>query len=306
MWSLLLVVMLVWGLASAATAETHGLFVGVNHCPSFRLPDGSIPRPLQGAEDDATRMSKRWQERGESPSKRIRLLVGADATLEGVRKEVKHVAAQINVADEFVFYFSGHGTQLKDEAPYDEEDGLDEALCLHGGQANGSGLLIDDEVASLLEGLPCRRVLVILDCCHAGTGTKDGDEELHPKSLISNSANKPLPEQSWGELSRAKDLQKTMTAIFACRAEQQAYERRFAVEGTGKPRRAGQLSHYLLQTLEQAGDADEQEITIERALRFVNDRLAEFNRGRPPELCQHPWAEGNARQALFPPRGDRQ
>lgn len=40
-----------------ARGEGYAVIVGVNECPEFRLPDGSRPRPLRGAEHDADAMA---------------------------------------------------------------------------------------------------------------------------------------------------------------------------------------------------------------------------------------------------------
>ena len=63
----------------------------------------------------------------------------------------------------FVLYVSGHGGQMTD-ASGDEEDGLDETLCLWDGEMS------DDVLAELWQDIPQNiRVLYITDTCNSGT-----------------------------------------------------------------------------------------------------------------------------------------
>ncbi len=76
-----------------------------------------------------------------------------------------------------VFHYSGHGMQLPDNrgwtgADDPETDGKDEAIATWGTQGDLYGYLLDDEMAVLTNELKAGRVLVILDMCHAGTGTR--------------------------------------------------------------------------------------------------------------------------------------
>ncbi len=78
-----------------------------------------------------------------------------------------------------VFHYSGHGMQLPDNrgwtgADDPEPDGKDEAVATWGTQGDLYGYLLDDELAVLTNELKAGRALVILDMCHAGTGTRGG------------------------------------------------------------------------------------------------------------------------------------
>lgn len=78
-----------------------------------------------------------------------------------------------------VFHYSGHGMQLPDNrgwtgADDPETDGKDEAVATWGTQGDLYGYLLDDELAVLTNELKAGRALVVLDMCHAGTGTRGG------------------------------------------------------------------------------------------------------------------------------------
>jgi hypothetical protein len=73
-----------------------------------------------------------------------------------------------------VFYYSGHGRRLSTNivltgALDPEPDGKDEALYLADGK-----ILVDDEIGSLADRLPAERVLLVLDSCYSGTGSRGG------------------------------------------------------------------------------------------------------------------------------------
>lgn len=85
---------------------------------------------------------------------------------------IKSIGSRCRENDFFVFYYSGHGTEVPDENG-DEKDGMDEAFCFvtPSGQVNRSSLMTDDEfVDALLKGVhEDTNLLVLADCCHSGT-----------------------------------------------------------------------------------------------------------------------------------------
>ena len=134
-----------------------------------------------GAETDAAEFAKVLKELVRFKSNNIRQLLGSQATYSGVKTAFENLSGQMRPGDSFVFYFAGHGTQIPDRnRPWDEEDDeLDEALCLFDATSAGENLLVDDELALWLEALPAHQITVVMDCCHAGTATKDvGDDEI--------------------------------------------------------------------------------------------------------------------------------
>lgn len=68
-----------------------------------------------------------------------------------------------------VFYYSGHGTQIKDVSG-DETDGMDEALVTQESNTE-AGLLVDDELNSLLvqSNNTNTPLYCFFDCCHSGS-----------------------------------------------------------------------------------------------------------------------------------------
>jgi hypothetical protein len=94
------------------------------------------------------------------------LLITKDATRDAVVGAIQQAAAESQPGDMFLFTISCHGGQVPD-FNRDEEDGIDETLCLYDAQ------LIDDELHALWSAFrPGVRVLVLSDSCHSGTVVK--------------------------------------------------------------------------------------------------------------------------------------
>lgn len=91
----------------------------------------------------------------------------ARATRANFRTALETAAARANGenGDIVLITFSGHGSQMADAGPEpDEQDSLDETLCLFDGQ------LVDDELYVLLSAFKKGvRVVLILDSCHSET-----------------------------------------------------------------------------------------------------------------------------------------
>ena len=280
-------------------AADSALVVGVNDCPQFRLPGGTRPRPLRGAEFDADRMAAILNERFDFAKEHVTVLKGEAATLHGVCTAFKQLAKRLQPQDRFVFYYAGHGTQIDDVKPFDEQtDHLDEALCLFDATEKGTGLLVDDQLGLLLDELPAQRVTVLLDCCHSGTGIKDGDEEFVPRALPIVTARRinQKSDEPWDDLqSSAKSIDRNLTVFYACQPEQQAYERRVRIEGRFV--RAGQFTHYLVEELESAAVG----ISSRQLLDALTVRLnAEFNNLRNEAVDQqHPVMQSDKPQSLL-------
>jgi uncharacterized caspase-like protein len=291
-------------LPPAVRADGFALIIGVNDCPEFRLPDGSRPRPLQGAENDADAMARLLIHEFGFPERNVLVLKGREATLSKIKSAFDLLAKRARAEDHFVLHYSGHGTQVADVRPFDEPDGRDEALCPWNATADGANLLLDDDLGLWLDLVRARRVTVILDCCHAGTGTKEigADPEIVSRFL----AMKPVPRRPssskklWRELeNNTKGFGSQLTGFFACQPEQEAYERRFLDHEP--PRRAGQFSHFFLEGLQKA-TADENRdgiVTHAELLRYVSQRLDEsFNRTRfLPAGHQNPAMETDSPDA---------
>ena len=288
----------------AAWAEPLALVIGVNDCPEFILADGTRPRALQGAEADAAEMGQRLQTQFGFSKERTRILLGAKARRSDVLKAFAELAAEAKPDDVFVFYFAGHGMQLADVRPLDEEDRRDEALCLADTTADGNNVLRDDELGRWLEDFPAAQVSAILDCCHSGTGIKDPDDELAERFLPAPDELRAAAKDAspWLDLQPAtKSPDKRIVALFACQSHQRAYERRLGQENAA--RRRGQFTAYLLDglTSNHADAGGNGILSHAEALAYARRKLDEsFNKlRRRKDDCQTPDLSGDGKTPLF-------
>ncbi len=262
-------------------AEDYALVVGVNDCSRYQLPDGTRPRPLRGAETDAVAVAALLRERGFG-ARNIHLITGTKATRDAIRAALGEAATRVHPTDRFLLYFAGHGTQVADRAPYDEPDRLDEALCASDADEHGAGLVLDDDLSRWLEEVDAGQVIVILDCCHSGSATKDADDDLASRFLPAPVERRREEPAAWRELrTGGKGLGRRTAAFFACKPDQQAYERR--LPGVSAPARSGQFTHFLLEGLRgTVADTNRDGIVTNRELvDYTTRRLdASFNRHR--------------------------
>lgn len=96
-----------------------------------------------------------------------------ECTKESVEQRIREMGARCDANDYFIFYYAGHGTNIKD-VDGDEEDGKDEALCLvdaNTGKFSAKTVMLDEVLAEIIcDAVPAlTRVLIICDCCHSGT-----------------------------------------------------------------------------------------------------------------------------------------
>mmetsp|Transcript_41486 Transcript_41486/g.95362 ORF Transcript_41486/g.95362 Transcript_41486/m.95362 type:complete len:290 (-) Transcript_41486:75-944(-) len=156
--------------------------------PDYDMPFG-MTRVLISANDyrstknpltctqDARSMQKLLQQCGISD---VTVLLDNDNTKGRVVGAIQNVAARCAPGETFVFYYSGHGTQVED-LDGDEDDGKDEAFCFvdENGRVSHDTLMTDDEFRELLISSTDEdtNVFIISDCCHSGTiadfGTSD-------------------------------------------------------------------------------------------------------------------------------------
>jgi hypothetical protein len=107
---------------------------------------------------------------------RIDTLSGTDATLDAIRARLDALAAEAGAGDLVFVYYTGHGAQAEDD-DRDEPDGLDELLVPYGATDAIGSYLRDDELGRKLDAVAAKvgaagQVVVVLDACHSGTGTR--------------------------------------------------------------------------------------------------------------------------------------
>jgi uncharacterized caspase-like protein len=117
--------------------------------------------PLKTATNDARRLA---QILDHDHHYSVLLVCDQEATLEGLRVLLTQILpTRVGTDDRVLFYFAGHGIAL------DGDDGPAGYLVPQDAQRDRKDTLLSMyELNQAMSALPCRHLLVILDCCFAG------------------------------------------------------------------------------------------------------------------------------------------
>jgi len=154
------------------TDLTHwALVVGISDYIHFDDVEGG---DLPGAEHDARRIRDVLVMRGGFPESNVRMLLNHDATRDAIEEGITEwLVGNARPGDNVVIFYAGHGSQMWDEDG-DEDDGLDETIAPADVVASSTEFDIsDDQFNDWLGMLPTDNVMVVLDNCNSGTGTRD-------------------------------------------------------------------------------------------------------------------------------------
>ena len=107
------------------------------------------------------------------PPEQVKMLTDEEVTKDRVEEWIGWLFQGTGAGDRLVLHFSGHGSYTADRDA-DESDKVDELICLHDMDWERPGsYLVDDELYELLGRVPPEaQMLVVLDNCHSGTGTR--------------------------------------------------------------------------------------------------------------------------------------
>lgn len=246
------------------TRTIYALFTAIDAYPS-------PVRPLKGCVNDVTRLRDLLVARMVSADDHFvpLLLTNAEATRQGLINAWRGHLGQAGPGDVALFYYSGHGSY--ENAPPEfwdfEPDKRNETLVCYDSRLPGGWDLADKELAQLIAEVAANgpHFTVILDCCHAGSGTRDA-EDVTPRQEQADDRTRPIasyivtPEQVAAMTSQdggSPDTAKPWSVIAsgrhvllaACRPEQTAKETYFS--GANGVERRGAFSFYLQDTLQQ-------------------------------------------------------
>jgi len=153
-------------------ASTHwALLIGISDYIHFDDVEGG---DLPGAEHDALAWRDYFVMHERFPEENVRVLLNGDATKAAIEAGITGwLADNAQQGDNVVVFFAGHGSQMWDESG-DEDDGLDETIAPADVLPNSTAADIsDDEFNRWLGTIATENVVVILDNCNSGTGTRD-------------------------------------------------------------------------------------------------------------------------------------
>ncbi len=236
--AMLFAILLAAMFAGIAHAENWAVIVGIDKYQkirpnlSFCVPDAKLFR------DALLKYS------GFQPD-HIKTLFDEEATKANIKEALLDwLAGNVQPGDKAVFYFSGHGVQMKD-INGDEEDGYDEVLVAHDSWLIDTKFIIDEELSRWVGRIPTANKIVILDCCHSGTGTRALDPDVQVRQYY---PEKPI-EVSQERASEPIEPQFQKSSLLsACDANQVALESKRLGHGV--------FTYYLSQSLSGLADTD--------------------------------------------------
>ncbi|GAA3688440.1 hypothetical protein GCM10023081_27230 [Arthrobacter ginkgonis] len=150
-------------------SNIYALLVGID---AYQSP---VPA-LRGCRNDIDAFGELLATRASEDTLHVRALLDGQATRAAVLAGFREHLAQAKKDDVALFYYSGHGSQ--EPAPQEwwhlEPDHLDETLVLYDSRLAGQWDLADKELAALIAEVAAKgpHVLIVLDCCHSGSGTR--------------------------------------------------------------------------------------------------------------------------------------
>jgi hypothetical protein len=209
---------------------------------------------LQGCTMDAAVMSGMLQDHFGFPGDSIRVITDDRATKTGIEQRLDWLVRDAKPGDVLVFFYAGHGSQVRDRDGDELDDQMDEILCPH--DMNWDDPLTDDILNSYFTRVPQgANLTVILDCCNSGTGSRAlpvSPDDTRP--VVNVRYLKPpldIEHRSRGIMLKTRRLGEAIIKenhllLAACADYQESQETRFE----GKVR--GAFSFYFKETLKQA------------------------------------------------------
>ncbi|MEL6676398.1 MAG: caspase family protein [Bacteroidota bacterium] len=164
----------------AATRQVYAFLVGINDYPS---PISE----LRGCIKDLDRIQS-WLSSNVGDRVHLRRIENTDATYENIKAGFREHLRKAGPEDVVWFHFSGHGSEEQTAEEFKatlEPSGKDQTLVCFANQPDQRLHMADKELAVLLQevasldeqgqakGTP--HMVVSLDCCHSGSGTRDLD-----------------------------------------------------------------------------------------------------------------------------------
>lgn len=163
--------LLAFGSADQVVPTHWAVVIGISDYIHFEDVEGG---DLPGAEHDARSVRDLLVMKWNVPEENIRLLLNRDATRAAIEESITGwLAGNAQPGDQVTIFFAGHGSQMWDESG-DEDDGLDETIAPADVLATSTeNDISDDTFNDWLGTIRTDNILVALDNCSSGTGTRD-------------------------------------------------------------------------------------------------------------------------------------
>lgn len=286
--------------ATLFAQDKHALLVAIGQYP----PESRI-RPI-AAITDLKYLRAALNKQGFA-DKNIQTLINAKATRQGILSSLQAMALKVKKNDVVVISFGCHGQQIRDqrtvELGKDEDDGYDEALIPYDARGTfslngyrGEKHLRDDDLFPEL--MAIRRkigkegsLLVLIDACHSGTGTRADDFPASRGEPVPF----PDPENPF-DPTDIPDLDKK-EAFLDIQAD--SLSNMVVISGSGPHQinkqvflnneEIGSLSYGFYKAMNEIGSGSDYAVLFEKIKSFIQAVI-------PDQL---PMIEGNTNQEIF-------
>jgi len=129
---------------------------------------------LHGPENDVVEMWTLLKDVYGFPQENIRVCVNDRAKEYHIMDKLEWLLSNTEPGDELVFYFSGHGSQMRDRDGDELDDGMDEFVLPHDFGWDNTHFILDDQVYKVFKELAQgANLTMICDSCHSGTMSRD-------------------------------------------------------------------------------------------------------------------------------------
>lgn len=280
------------------TKKMNALLVGIDKYDPKSHRHGV--KDLKGCKNDIAAMSKLLKNDFAHLNPNIATLTDKQATRAGVIAAFRqHLHKNADEHTSALFYFSGHGSRQgtpKEFQKYlaDKTCDREETLICYDSRAdkNKELDLADKELAILIEELAQKgvHVVIILDCCHSGSATRNTDEDLPElvreveERTLTHPSNRVYLDRYYEKMLEAgKEVVVPRSKhVLLAGCQQDQYSREIKANGIYR----GAFSYHLEQTIKTHGT----QLTYANLFSAANAeiRMAEFQNKQKP---QHPHFE---------------
>lgn len=144
-------------------ARIRALLVGV---AEYARPE--VPR-LRGPVNDVIAVRAILKQYFGLTNEDIRVVVNQRATRDNIVHRLTAMVRDAQAGDVLVFYFSGHGSQVRDRDGDELNDQVDEVICPHDMDWDERTFILDDDLDAVFADLPDDVLLEgFFDCCFWG------------------------------------------------------------------------------------------------------------------------------------------
>lgn len=282
------------GKTGSPPIQKLALLVGVQH---YKSKSGRFT-PLRGPVNDVADIEQVLTTRFGFEQRGIKQLLNEQATHHAIIAAFqRHLIAKADNNSAVLFYFSGHGSQMKN-TDGTEPDGWDETICPYDSGEGDIFDISDKEIAGLLQQLlkKTSNVTLIFDSCHSGSATRG--------AAVSRSAPRdertPPPAPAYavaarGTLGRSPVSNAKYTALFACRADQSSYELKYADTSTNR----GVFTYNLVRQLRLADQNSTLRDVLDRATAAVRNDVGNEVPNSEGNLDRTPFGSPTATQEPY-------